>query len=130
MGISVNISKKLDSDNVQVEVSSPKIPTRYFKVPKAKADEFCAKYKDNYSSSTLYSTMLITGTTMAACLIANTLTKNLEKIYRYGIGLATGVASVLATTAGTARWSVHKEEKFLKNYNATEIKYQRKEFPI
>ena len=130
MGLSVEIGKKLDNNCVEVTVNSPKCPTRFFKVPENKADEFCKQYKNNDSNSGFITAGVITGTAIASCSIANILAKNLSKIYRNGIGVLVGIASVLAATVATAPLAVKREEQVLKQFNAIEIEHNRKEFPI
>lgn len=130
MSINVSKTRQLDKNYTQVEVSSKKYPTRYFKVPQAKADEFCDAYKKNDTRTGYISAGIITGTVLLACGITGVLTKNLSKLYKNVIGVGVGLITAIGAMRAVTPLAIKREDKVLKQFNAEEINYKSKKFPI
>jgi len=125
--ITTQIVKPLDNNYVQVDVSSKRMPTRSYKVPKNEADSFCSKYQDidkkNRLSSTLIYFPLTFGCACGGYLLGH-LTKagSFLKIIASCIGAMCGdVASVKINTNIISK----REQKLLNDYKAEEIKQEK-----
>lgn len=130
MAVTANISRKLDNNCVQVDISSKKIWTRYFKVPENKADSFIANYKKQDTRNNWRSNLMMLTGALAGCFIASIFTQKLSKGIKTAIGILAGLLGTAGAIFTNATIVRKQEDKLLKNYNAEEIFYESKKFPI
>lgn len=130
MAVTTKINRKLDNDCVQIEITSKKTWTRYFKVPESKADSFCASYKKNDKKIKRMSTAAFVLSPFIGTIIALPFTKNLGRGARTGIGIAAGIASAIGSVFAMAPVIEKNNNKLLKKFDAEEIFYENKNFPI
>ena len=126
MSINLKIERKLDSQHVQVNLESDKIPTRYFKVPEAKADEFCSKYKKFHKEETVFSYIKVLVPTFVCCALGTTVTKNLGKIWSNLIGITAGAIGGAIAMPLNIKDIANRERHLLKEYGASEVHYLKK----
>ena len=121
MATEINITKKLDNNHVQVEITPKKVPTRYFKVPTQKADEFCKAYKNFDKEQSIWSAVRIAFPTVLLCGIANHFTKGKSKVTQWGAGVGIGILSMMGTMRWNIKTLIKKEDKLLQQFNAQEF---------
>ena len=71
MAIDTTITRNLGNGYVQVDVDHPKVPTRYFKVKKDKADEFCKDFKKFDTEERIFAGIKTALPILLACGIVN-----------------------------------------------------------
>ena len=130
MAVHPHVTRNLGSDYVQVDVTSNKAPTRYFKVPKQLGDEFCKSYKKRDKRDTWISNGIAFGSALAACIIALPLSKNLSSAAKMTIGIVSGIAAIIGSAIVTNNIMAPKHEQFIKSFKAEEIDYDDKKFPV
>ena len=130
MAIKLNVTQKLDNNHVQIEVEHPKVPTRYFKVPENKADEFCKAYKQFNTDQSVWSAIRVATPSILLCGIANYLTKNKSKTTQWITGIATGLVSVYTALNLNTKLLINKEDSLLKKHNAEELNFEVKSLPF
>ncbi len=130
MAVTAQVTQKLDNNNVRVEVSGKKIPTRYFKVPENKADSFCRNFEKNDRNTGYITGGIIIGAVLGVCTAANILLQKTTPIVRRSVGLAAGVATTIGAMYATAPLTVKREDNLLKEFNASEMNFEKKKFPI
>lgn len=130
MAITAQVTQKLDNNMVRVEVSGKKIPTRYFKVSEEKADAFCKNFERNDRNTGYITGIIIGGTALIVCGVVNTLLQKSAPVVRRAAGIGAGIATIISGMYATAPLAVKREDKFLKRFDATEINFERKKFPI
>ena len=126
MAITTAVTRKLGNDYVQVEVKNSTEGTRYYKVPKEKADSFQKEYVANskkmYRLSSLLSVSAVLGASATALLIARKMT---NQVLKYVISGFTGIAAGLVATISSQNSAVKSHTQFLKDYDAKEIFYDK-----
>ncbi|GEM_PF-1722043 len=129
MAITSAVTRNLDNNCVQVEIKSPNQGTRYYKVPKDKADSFQKEYVQNSKKMYRLSSILNFSAVLAAVAITLGITRNVaNKVVKYGTSIIAGLgASVLATTS-SEKTAVKNHKNFLQSYNAEEIHYDKDPF--
>ena len=131
MAIDVKIASKLDKDFVKVEANSSHAPTRYFKVPKEKADTFCTTYKKDASKNSTRNYIVMFVSVLGACGIAGIFTKNMKKAIQTITGVVAGIAGLIGGSFFSAKKAISNEEKMLNEFKASEIYPQeKKKMPI
>lgn len=130
MAVHPHVTRNIGSDYVQVDVTSNKAPTRYFKVPKELGDEFCKSYKKRDKRDTWISNGVFFGSALFACIALAPLTKNLNSVAKMAIGIIGGITAAVGSTIATNKIMVPKHEQFIKSFKAEEIDYEDKKFPV
>lgn len=130
MAVRTQISRKLDENNVQVNVTSTKAATRYFKVPKDVADEFCSSYKKQDKKDNLISNITFGSSILLGCWLASGLASKLNTAGRFAVGIIGGVLCALGSTILLNSKMAPKHEQFVKSFGAEEIYYDEKKLPI
>lgn len=126
MAVDLKISRKLDNNYVQVDVSSKNMQTKYYRVPQNKADSFCANYKKNDKSMNFKSNAAFIGAAFAGCIGASFLTKNLKSAAKFAIGIVSGVVCGTAATYGMAGAMEKSYKNLLATHGAEQIFYDDK----
>lgn len=130
MAIDLKVNRKLDNNYVQVEATSKKTYTKFFKVPQDKVDAFCASYKKHDKNMKYLSNTTFVLSTILGCLLVSPFTKKIGSGARLAIGILAGMGAATASVFGTAKIMQNKQDKLLKNFNAQEIFYEDKKLPI
>lgn len=130
MAVDTKITRNLGNNFVQVEVSSKKSWTRYFKVPESNADEFCASYKKHDKKMKRISNISFILAPFAGCALAFPLTKKLSGGARMGAGVLAGMAAAVGSVFVTASIMEKAQEKLLKRLNSEELFYDNKKLPL
>ena len=131
MALTAAVTRKLDNNFVQVEIKNNNEKPRYYKVPEEKADSFSKEYVANSKKMYTLSSILSFTSVLGGVALALLITKNMaNKLFRYVISGVTGAIAGLASTASGLKTSIKNHTEFLKNYNAEEIHYEDKKFPI
>lgn len=130
MAIDTTITRNLGNGYVQVDVDHPKVPTRYFKVKKDKADEFCKDFKKFDTEERIFAGIKTALPILLACGIVNALCKKMGNISRYGLSIAAGIGALLATNGLVTKSIINNENKFLEKHDVVELNYDDKKFPI
>lgn len=121
--IEMKVDRKLANNYVQVEATSKKTYTKYFKVPEQKADSFCADYKKHDKKMKRLSNISFIGATIAGCAIVSPLTKNLSSATKLCIGIFAGMVAAVGSVFCTAKVMEKQQNKLLKEFGAEEIFY-------
>ena len=79
MSVSASITRKLDNNYVQVDITSKKMEPRYYKVPASKADEFCKDFKKTDKRMSRVSDYSFITSTLAGCVIISLLNRHIRK---------------------------------------------------
>ena len=130
MAVHPHITRTLDNNYVQIDVNSKKAPTRYFRVPKTLADEFCKSYKKRDKRDTLISNGVTFGSGILACAAIYPFTRKIGSTARMTLGIIGGIAAAIGSTILANKIMIPKHEKFIKSFNAEEIYYDNKKFPV
>ena len=121
MAPEINITNKLSNNHVQVEIKSKNVPTRYFKVPEQKADEFCKNYKQFEKKQRINSAIRIAVPAVILCTIANYFTQGKSKLIQWTAGIGLGMAGIMGATRWNVKKLIKKEDELLNKHNAEEI---------
>ena len=131
MALTAAVTRKLDNNFVQVEIKNNNENPRYYKVPEEKADSFSKEYVANSKKMYTLSSILNFTSVFGGVALALFITKKMaSKGFRYVISGVTGAAAGLISTISGQKTSIKNHTEFLKNYNAEEIHYEDKKFPI
>lgn len=130
MAVHPHVSRNIGTDYVQVDVTSNKAPTRYFKVPKQLGDEFCRSYKKRDKRDTRISNGVFFGSALVACIALAPLTKNLNSAAKMAIGILGGITAAVGSTIATNKIMAPKHEQFVKSFKAEELYFDDKKFPV
>ena len=131
MTVTVNVIQKLDNQFVKVKAEGDKVPTRYFKVPENKVDEFSSEYNKNINDNKLLGNVLLFTGVIGACAITGLFTKNItNKFVQYGIGIVSGLVGAAGALIGGTKISSKKESRLLNQLQAEEVFHKKKEMPI
>ncbi len=125
MGIDTKITRQLDNNYVQVDVTSKKTEPRYFKVPAQKADSFAKNYKKTDKRISYLTNTAFVVSTFAGCIGANMLTKNMaNKTLKFVLCTAAGIGGAIASIFATSSYIESQQDKLMKTHQAKEIYYK------
>ena len=125
MAVQAVVSKKIDDNNVVVDIKSKRAPLIQYKVPEQKADEFCKKYVEKEKKNRLISNSTFIGAVLGACLLMNPLLKKIENgAGRMTLAVVAGILTAVGSNYAIGSILAPKQAKFLNSYNA-EL-YERK----
>ena len=127
MAVSTNVTRKLDNNYVQVDVTSKKAEPRYYKVPASKADEFCKNFQKTDKRMSRISDTSFVLSTIAGCTIIGLLSKKLGGAARMTLGIIGGIAAGFASVFACSNMMDKKYHNLLKTYQAEEITYDDKQ---
>lgn len=131
MSLTTKVTRNLGNNYVQVDVQSSKAETRYFKVPKNKADIFCSQYIKRDKRDSLISNTAFIGSTLIGCLGAALLTQKLKSTsLRITTGILAGIGSAVGANIATTKIMSPKHQEFVKSFGAQEIYYDDNKLPI
>lgn len=125
MSLDAKITKQLDSNYVQVDITSKKEPFKYYKVPKQNADSFVKNYKQQNKQNTYILNGGFALSIFGGVLLAGMLCKNIKnKMTKYLMQTLGGVAASTAVLYGSQDYIDKKEQKLIQKFKAQEIYYQ------
>ena len=127
MAVSANVTRKLDNNYVQVDVTSKKTEPRYYKVPESKADEFCKEFTKTDKKMSILSDTSFVISTLLGCAIISILARKLGGAARIALGILGGVGLGFTSEMISANTMVKKYEQLLKKHDAEEIKLEDKQ---
>ena len=119
MAVQAIISKKLDNNNVVVDIKSKRAPLVQYKVPSQNADEFCHNYIKKEKKDKIISNTTFIGAVLGACLLMNPLLKKIENgAGRIALAVVAGILTAVGSNYAIASILTPKHKKFLEKYNA------------
>lgn len=119
MAVQAVISKKIDNNNVVVDIKSKRAPLVQYKVPEQRADEFCKKYVEKEKKDSIISNTTFVGAVLAACLLMNPLLKKIENgAGRMTLAIVAGILTAVGSNYAIGSALAPKHAKFLNSYNA------------
>lgn len=125
MSLDAKITTQLDSNFVQVDITSKKEPLKYYKVPKQNADSFVNNYKKQNKQNTYILNGGFVLSIFGGVLLAGMLCKNVKsKIAQYLIKTVGGVTASTSVLFASQNYIDKKEQKLVQKFNAQEIYYQ------
>ncbi len=127
MAVSANVTRKLDNNYVQVDVTSKKTNPRYYRVPESKADQFCKDFTKTDKRMSIISDTSFVVSTLIGCALISLITKKLSGIARVTLGILGGISLGFASEMFSANMMVKKYQELLKTHQAEEIKYEDKQ---
>ena len=127
MAVSANVTRKLDNNYVQVDVTSKKTNPRYYRVPESKADKFCKDFTKTDKRMSIISDTSFVVSTLIGCALISLITKKLSGIARVTLGILGGISLGFASEMFSANMMVKKYQELLKTHQAEEIKYEDKQ---
>ena len=114
MAVSANVTRKLDNNFVQVDVTSKKTEPRYYKVPAARADEFCKEFTKSDKKMSIISDVSFVAATLFGCAVLSIVTRKLGGAARILLGLLGGISLGFATEMFSANQMVKQYQQLLK----------------
>ena len=126
MAVNANITRKLDNNYVQVDITSKKMEPRYYKVPASKADEFCKDFQKTDKRMSRVSDYSFITSTLAGCVIISLLTRKLNSAARIALGILGGVGAGFTSVFVTSNYVDKKYHQLLQTHQAEEIKKEDK----
>ncbi len=127
MAVSANVTRKLDNNYVQVDVTSKKTNPRYYRVPESKADQFCKDFTKTDKRMSIVSDTSFVVSTLIGCGVLSLVTRKLSGITRVVLGILGGISLGFASEMISANTMVKKYQQLLKTYQAEEIKLEEKQ---
>lgn len=125
MSLDAKITKQLDSNYVQVDITSKKEPLKYYKVPKQSADSFVKNYKKQSKQNTYILNGGFALSIFGGVLLAGMFCKNIKsKVTQYLIKTLGGVTASTAVLFGSQIYIDKKEQQLIKDFKAQEIYYR------
>lgn len=119
MSVQAVVSKKIDDNNVVVDIKSKRAPLIQYKVPEHRADEFCRKYVEKEKKERLVSNTTFVGAVLGACLLMNPLLKKIENgASKMTLSIIAGILTAVGSNYIVASAMAPKHVKFLNDYNA------------
>lgn len=128
--IETEVTRKLDNNYVQLDVSGKRMPNRYFKVPQDKVDTFSYEFKKNTNKNNIDSTLILGGGIFGACTISALLAGKMGKAAKMTIGIVSGILGGILSIWGTTELITKREQKLLKKYDVKELFYDNKKLPV
>lgn len=123
MSADVKITKQLDNNHVQIDITGKNVQPRYYKVPNNKADYFVKTYeKQSKNISTLSFIALITAS-LAGVLAVRPFTKKLDSLPKFLLNTTGGIAGAVLGSLGVAQYMENSQDKLMETSNAQEIYY-------
>lgn len=125
MSVDAKISRAIDNNSVQVDISSKNSRTRFYQVPKNNADNFIKQYKKQDKKASL-----ITNTAFGAAILvgvfgANALTKKMNnKLLKFVLNTAAGVGCAIAAIFGSGKYIQNQQNKIIEQNRAKEIFFE------
>ena len=125
MSVDAKITRAIDNNTVQVDISSKNSRTRYYQVPKNNADNFIKSYTKNEKKMSW-----ITNTAFGASIIvgvfgANALTKKMNnKLLKFVLNTASGVGCAIASMYGSGKYIESEKNKILEQNRAKELFFE------
>ena len=131
MTLTSAITKKFDNNYVQVEISSNKQESVYYKVPEDKADAFQREFIQ-YSKKTPWISMGMTlGAITALIVPVSFLTKKIaSRTARMFLGTLAGLTGGVGSMYLGTRMQEKNYSKMLNKYDAQELDYSNTDFPV
>ena len=127
MPITTAVTRKMDNNYVQVEVSGKKTDTRYYRVPENMADSFQKEYIANGKKAAWLSNgLMILGIAVMTVASYFLTKKSNDSSLKTLVGLIAGVAGGFTGTFAAAKAEMKSHERLLYKYNASEINYSQK----
>ena len=122
MAVNPIISKDLGDNCVQVDVNSNKARTRYYKVSKDTADEFCTSYKKRDKRDNIISNTAFILSALLGCSGMNFLVRNIKSgATRMLLGALGGVLTAFGVDFALRKVMVPKHENFVQSFGAEEF---------
>ena len=122
MAVNPTISKDLGDNYVQVDINSNRARTRYFKVSKDVADEFCASYKKRDKRDNIISNITFIFSALLGCAGMNFLVRNIKSgATRMLLGALGGVLTAFGADFALREIMVPKHENFVQSFGAEEF---------
>ncbi len=125
MSVDAKISRAIDNNSVQIDISSKNSRTRFYQVPKNNADNFIKQYKKQDKKASL-----ITNTAFGAAILvgvfgANALTKKMNnKLLKFVLNTAAGVGCAIAAIFGSGKYIQNQQNKIIEQNRAKEIFFE------
>ncbi len=126
MSVSASITRKLDNNYVQVDITSKKTEPHYYKVPELNADRFCKEFQKTDKQMSRLSDFSSIISTIAGCVIIGLITKKLGGAARMVLGILGGIAAGFGSTFVCSDIMNKKYDQMLAKYGAEEIDYDDK----
>lgn len=128
MGVNTEITRRLDNNYVQVDVSAKKAPTRYFKVPAQNADKFASQYKKQDKNISIVTNTLFGVGVLGGTIIASTIARKLSqnRTLQFIVGCLGGIGGAIGSVFVSGDYIENRQDKLLNTYGAKEIFYENK----
>ncbi len=123
MAASAKVSKQLDNNYVQIDITSKNMKPKYYKVPVKKADYFVNEYKKQSKNISIVTNTVFVGSILAGVLATSFFTKKLGTLSKFFLNSVGGVIGAAIGTYGTTKYTENQQNKLLKDTNAQEIYY-------
>lgn len=126
MGVNAEITRQLENNTVQVDITSKKARTRYFQVPKQKAAAFADKYKKQDKQITYFTNTVFFASVLGGVLLSSALTRKIvkSKAMQFILGSMGGIGGGIASVFASGNYIDNKQKNLLKEYQAKEIFYE------
>ena len=125
MSVEATVSKQLDNNFVQVDITSKNANPKYYKVPAKTADSFMKTYKKQEQKSLMISNVSFALSCVTGCFLTNALTKKFIKsaFAKYTVNTLGGIALSIATMLGVGNMLSSQKQNMLQKHGAQEISY-------
>ncbi len=124
MAITTAITKKLDTNFVQVDSTEKNGYKRYYKVPQNHADKFADELKKQDKKLNIYSNLTFFSAVFLGVLAASPFTKKMEGMKKFLIQTASGIGFAALSSLGFSKYAENEEIKLLREHKAKEIFYR------
>ncbi len=125
MSVDAKISRVIDNNNVQVDISSKNARTRYYQVPKNNADNFIKQYKKQDKKASWITNTAFGASILVGVFGANALTKKMNnKLLKFVLNTAAGVGCAIAAMFGSGKYIESEKNKILEQNRAKEIFFE------
>lgn len=122
MGLTTEITGRLDNNCVQVNAVSNKTNIRSFRVPAQKADSFMSSYKKQNKNTTFLTNTAFGVSAFAGVLLTNVFTKKIKSpVLKYILNTLGGVALASTSVIASGKYIDNQQDNLLKKYGASEI---------
>lgn len=121
MAVELSVTKNIDDKYVQVEAKRARAGASYYRVPKEKADEFCAYYKKFDKKNNRISDLSFFSSVIIGSLAANFLTRNWANIPRTITTVSTALGFGYISDIIAKKSLSKQQQEILANFNAQEI---------
>lgn len=125
MALDAKITKQLDPNYVQVDITNKNEPYRYFKVPRQNADSFIKKFKKENKNNRYITNIGFAASIFGGLFITSLATKNINKpTTKHILNVLGSIATALATMFASEKYIEKKDSEYIKKYHAEEIFYE------